>query len=252
MTKPLTVVLYFLITAFIAVSAKAQSFGTSASAVWLSNCSQNNFYNTSGSIGPPANIFTNNLGVYTQSSGTFTLKGGEVKTFSTVGSSNVCSVRMHYRIYLQSATPGSFNIIDLTHFDDCDASSGQFPSGGACSAGDQLWQNITSSIDLTSFAPGNYVLEVYYDAAGSGTSTSGCSDTVVLNNSGNNYKASFSIQAPTFASNNPVSCNGNDGFITISGLVAGANYTLSYTKNGVAIPAPLNLTANGSGQIVIP
>ncbi|HEY1871921.1 MAG TPA: hypothetical protein VGG71_12735, partial [Chitinophagaceae bacterium] len=75
MTKPLTVVLYFINVAFFAINAKAQSIGTSASAVWLSNCSQSNYYNTSGAIGPPANIFTTNLGVYTQNSGTFTLKG---------------------------------------------------------------------------------------------------------------------------------------------------------------------------------
>ncbi|HEV8270150.1 MAG TPA: gliding motility-associated C-terminal domain-containing protein, partial [Chitinophagaceae bacterium] len=60
----------------------------------------------------------------------------------------------------------------------------------------------------------------------------------------------FSIQAPTFASNNPVTCNGNEGYITISGLAAGATYSVSYTDDGVTV-GPFSLTANASGQIVI-
>src|SRR5688572_174069 len=54
----------------------------------------------------------------------------------------------------------------------------------------------------------------------------------------------------SFGSNNPVTCNGNDGYITIGGLVAGATYTVSYTDDGVSV-GPLSLTANTSGQIII-
>ncbi|MFI5186288.1 MAG: hypothetical protein ACHQF0_06160, partial [Chitinophagales bacterium] len=259
MKKPLAVFLCFINIAFFTSIAKAQSFGTFASGISLSNCTQTNFFNTSGAIGnllgpPPNNSFITNLGVYTQNSGTLMLNGAGVKTFKTTpGTDNVCSARMYYRIYLQSSAPGSFNIVDLPHLSDCDVPSGQFPGGGGgCSAaGDQLWENLTSNVNLTSFAPGKYFLEVYYDVAGSNTTTTGCSDTVLLNNSGNNFKASFAIQSPTFASNNPVTCNGNDGFITISGLVAGSTYSVSYTHNGVPV-SPVNLTANGSGQIVIP
>jgi len=257
MKKPLAAFLCFINIAFFTSIAKAQSFGTFASGVSLSNCTQSNFFNTSGAaanlLGPAGNLFNNaNLGVYTQNSGTLILKGGGVKT-SKPASDNVCSVRMHYRIYLQSGSPGAFNIIDLPHLSDCDVPSSQFPGGGGgCSAaGDQLWERTDTTIDITSLAPGKYMLEVYYDVAGSNTSTTGCSDTVLLNNSGNNYKASFSIQSPTFASNNPVTCNGADGFITISGLVAGSTYSVSYTHNGVPA-SPINLTANGSGRIVIP
>jgi len=249
MKKPLVVFLCFINIALFTSTAKAQ-FAAPASAVWLSNCTQSNFFNTSGTLGPAGNLFSNiNLGVYTQNSGTLILRGGGVRTSKTA-TENVCSVRMHYRIYLQSSAPGAFNIIDLPHLSDCDVSSGQFPGGGACSVGDQLWERTDTTIDITSPAPGKYILEVYYDVAGSNTSTTGCSDTLLLNNSGNNYKASFSIQSPTFASNNPVTCNGADGFITISGLVAGSTYSVSFTHNGVPV-SPVFLTANGSGQIVI-
>src|SRR4026207_1640871 len=95
---------------------QAQSFGTLASAVWITDCNQSNFFNTSGAVanqfGP--NAFGNaNLGVYTQNSNNFILRGAGIKTSKTPGTANVCSVRMHYRVYLQSGTPGAFNDIDL-------------------------------------------------------------------------------------------------------------------------------------------
>ena len=54
----------------------------------------------------------------------------------------------------------------------------------------------------------------------------------------------------SFGSNNPVTCNGNEGFITIGGLIAGATYSVSYTDDGASV-GPLSLTANTSGQIII-
>lgn len=62
----------------------------------------------------------------------------------------------------------------------------------------------------------------------------------------------FSLVAnsQSFASNNPVTCNGNEGFITIGGLVAGTTYSVTYTDDGVSV-GPVSLTANASGQIVI-
>ena len=263
MKKPLAVLLCIINIAVLTNISQAQSFGTFASAVWLSDCNQSNFFNTTGSgadlFGPAGNVFTNsNLGVHTQNSSTLILRGGGVKTFKIPGVANVCSVRLNYRIYLQSDVPGAFNIIDLPFLDDCNVPMSQFPSGGPCVAGDQKWQRVIADgttvpyapVNLTNFAPGNYVLEVYYDVTGSNTSTTGCTDAVVLDNGGNYYKAFFSIQSPTFASNNPVTCNGTEGYITISGLVAGATYSVNYTDDGVPV-GPVSLVANGSGQIVI-
>ena len=240
---------------------QAQTFGTFASAVWISDCNQSNFFNTSGSainqIGPAGNVFDNaNLGVHTRNSGTLILRGAQVKTFKDPIASNVCSVRMYYRVYLQSGAPGSFTSIDLPFLEDCSGST--FPSGGPCQPGDQKWQRIIpdgatvpyAPVNLTGYAPGNYVLEVYYDVSGSFTSTSLCNDLVTLNNGGNNYKAFFSIQSPTLSSTNPSSCYSNEGSITIGGLVPGASYQLTYSDDGVTV-GPATYVANASGQIII-
>ena len=261
--KTLSVIFPFLCAVFFSIKSQGQTLGTAASAVWLTDCNQSNFFNTSGSAadlpGPAGNIFTNaNLGAHTQNSGSLILRGAEVRTFKNVGVANVCSVRMYYRIYQQSAVPGAFNNIDLPLLNDCDIPSSQFPSGGPCQAGDQKWNRVIpdgttspySPVNLTSFVPGNYVLEIYYDVAGSSTTTTLCNETIVLNNGGVNYKAFFSIQAPVLASNNPTTCNGTEGYITISGLVPGATYATSYTDDGVPV-GPANLVANGSGQVIL-
>jgi large repetitive protein len=236
-----------------------QSFGTSASAVWISDCNQDNYFNTSGSIGPAGNVFTNSsFGTHTQNSGTLILRGGEVRTFKTPGAANVCGVRMYYRVYPQTGTPGSFNAIDLSLIEDCDVPTNQFPSGGSCSAGDQKWNIVIpdgtttpyAPVDLTLFAAGNYTLEVYYEVTGSSSSTTLCNETAVLNNAGNNYKAFFSIQAPALSSANPTTCNGSEGFITVSGLTPGATYAVSYSDDGSTV-GPNNMVASGSGQIII-
>ena len=116
-TNPISYAGVFLLLLFCNYT-QAQTFGTFASAVWLTDCNQSNFFNTSGTgpnlIGPAGNVFDNaNLGAYTQNSATLILRGAEVKTFKTVGVANVCSVRMYYRVYLQSGTPGAFNSIDI-------------------------------------------------------------------------------------------------------------------------------------------
>ena len=259
--NPISYAGIFLLTLLLSLTGKTQPIGSFASAVWLSDCNQSNFFNTTGSgtnlIGPSGNVFDNtNLGVYTQNSGTLILRGAEVKTFKNPASSNVCSVRMHYRVYLQSGAPGAFNSIDLPLLEDCNA--GTFPSGGACQPGDQKWQRVIADgttvpyapVNLTNFPAGTYVLEVYYDLSGSNTTTNLCNETEVVNNGGNNYKATFTIQSPSIISTNPTTCNGTDGAITINGLAPGATYSISYTRDGAAV-GPVTLTANGSGQVVI-
>lgn len=165
---------------------------------------------------------------------------------------------MLYRIYLQSGAPGAFNTIDLPLLESCVMPAGQYPSGGTCTDGEQKWQRVTpdgttvpyAPVNLTNRPPGNYVLEVYYEATGSLTTTNLCNDLITLNNSGNNYKAFFSVQSPTLSSTNPSTCNGTEGSITISGLSAGASYDLSYSDDATAV-GPTTYVANGSGQIVI-
>ena len=135
---------------------QAQSFGINASAVWITDCNQSSFFNTSGSpanqIGPAANVFNNaNLGVFTRNSGTLILRGAQVNTFKNPASSNVCNARLFYRIYLQSGSPGIFNSIDLPFLEDCNSGTGLFPSGGSCVAGDQKMATYYSRRNNSSF-----------------------------------------------------------------------------------------------------
>src|SRR5215203_2290797 len=102
--KPTTlpVVFTLLLSFFFGTKIHGQTFGTNSSAVWISDCNQTNFFNTSGSganlIGPAGNVFTNtNFGAHTQNSGTLILRGAEVRTFKNPAISIVCSLRMYYR-----------------------------------------------------------------------------------------------------------------------------------------------------------
>ena len=260
--KPISVsrVITIVIALLFCTFSQAQTIGISSSAVWISDCNQDNYFNTSGLIGPAGNMFSNNnFGTHTRNSGTLVLRGGEVRTFQTPGASNVCSTRLHYRVYPQASVPGPFISIDLAFEGDCNISSNQFPSGGSCAAGDKKWNLVIADgatmpytpIDLTTLPPGNYELEIYYDITGSSTSTSLCDETIVFNNGGTDYKAFFTIQAPLLASANPTTCNGSEGFITISDLTPGVTYVVSYSDDGNPV-GPTNLIADGSGQIIIP
>jgi gliding motility-associated-like protein len=240
---------------FISTDLHAQSFGVKSSAVWITDCNQSNFFNTSGLPadlpGPPANVFDNyNFGVHTQNSGTLMFRGAQVRTFKNPASSNVCSVKIFYRVYPVSGTPGAFTSINIPLLENCNGQSGTYPSGGSCTDGDQKWHTTSGNINLTNYAPGNYALEVYFEATGSHSSTSLCDESVILNNGGANYKAYFSIQSPILSSTNPSTCNGTEGSITIGGLVPGATYQLTYLDDGVTV-GPAAYTANASGQIIL-
>jgi gliding motility-associated-like protein len=246
-SKPISFVGTILLI-FFCFYTKAQSIGANASAVWITNCSQSAFLNTTGAIG--LSNFPSDLGVYTQNSGSLILSGAQANTFKNSASSNICSVHMYYYVHLQCSAAGSFTSVDLPLLESCNGSN-QYPSDGSgCSAGDQRWQNFFTDVDLTAHAPGNYVLEVYYEITGSNTTTTQCDETITLNNGGTNYKANFAIQSPNLSSTNPSSCFGSEGSITIGGLGPNATYLLSYTDDGVLV-GPASFTANSSGQIII-
>jgi len=233
------------------------AFGSYASAVWLTNCADNNFFNTVGSgssiIGPAQNIFTNNdFGTYISNSNTFKLRGAEVKTFKNA-TANVCSARLNYRIYPQSGTPGAFTVLNLPFFNNC--SGGSFPSGGPCNPGDQKWQKVLSDsefpVDLTAFPAGDYVLEVFYDITGDVNSTTQCDDTILINNNGANFIATYTLQEnPTYTFTNPTSCNATDGTITINNLAPNTTYSLNYTDNG-SNSGLITINTNSAGQYTI-
>ena len=236
------------------------TFNSFATAVWVENCTNTAtdgaFYNVTGVgtdlIGASGNIFPDsNLGTYVQNSGNLILRGAELKSFKTP-TSNVCSARLNYRIYQASTAPGPFTILNLPFFDNCVA--GNFASGGTCNIGDQKWQEVLgdseSPIDLTLLAPGNYVVELYFDLTGDNNSTTDCDDTILVNNGGVNYIANFTIQAsPIFTSTNE-QCGSSNATITASGFIPGTTYSVSYTDNSVVV-GPTNYIANSNGQIIL-
>jgi gliding motility-associated-like protein len=104
---------------------------------------------------------------------------------------------------------------------------------------------------MTALSPGNYVLEVYYSVNGDSDSNSQCDDTKLINNSGLNYRSLFSILgAPQYNSSNPTTCTGNEGTISISGLLASTSYEVSYNDDALAV-GPNTVSSNASGVIVI-
>ena len=64
-------------------------------------------------------------------------------------------------------------------------------------------------------------------------SPSECDDIVFISDFGNNFKAYFTITAtPSFTSENPITCSGSEGSITISNLNINSTYTFSYSDDG--------------------
>ena len=245
-------------TAKVLVTVESCGFGVFASAGWLTNCNfpSGQFYNITGSgvdlINPtsPADSFITNLGSFIQNSGALTFGGGEIKTFKAP-TGNVCGATMFYNIHPQGAPAGTFDPLVLDFFSDCN--SGSFKGGGPCKDRDQKWKSDTDVlvVDMTKFSSGNYVLEVYYSVNGDSDSNSQCDDTKLINNSGLNYRSLFSILgAPQYNSSNPTTCTGNEGTISISGLLASTSYEVSYNDDALAV-GPNTVSSNASGVIVI-
>jgi len=173
-------------------------FGPFASAIHLSKDGgiTKEFYNTYKLVGDVNAIgifnFSGDLGTYNQNGGKLLITGGELKTFRG-NNDNVCAAKLYYRVYPNGSPPGSFTLINLPFFANCN--SGVFADGkGPCTPTDQKWQTVASNIDLTTAgAPGTYTLELYFEANGKVNSTTECNETAFDSNFGNNYKATFTI-----------------------------------------------------------
>ncbi|MGV7105868.1 fibronectin type III domain-containing protein, partial [Flavobacterium sp. U410] len=235
------------------------TYNAYATAVYLENCetvTPGEFFNVTGgstdAIGPISNVFTNNnYGTYVQNSGNLLLKGAQLKSFKGTAS-NVCAANMYYRIYEASTTPGTFSVVNLNLLDTC--ASGTFPSGGTCDEGDQKWEDLAQSVDLTQNAPGSYIVEVYFELEGNATDPSGCGEFELVNNNGNNYIANFRIQSvPTFTHTDE-QCDTSNGTITISGFPNGEEIGVTYDYNDgttTTTVGSVNYPVNGSGEVIL-
>jgi hypothetical protein len=183
-------------------------FGISSSAVCLTVNGTSAFYNTQVSAGttPIGKLsFASNLGAFESNSGNLKIIGAAINTFKNNGGS-VCGGYLYYIVYLQGSRPlnPTFSSVDLGLF-------------STLTTNDQDWQNLTNSIDLTNFAIGNYILEIYYAASGNAI-TGNCSQQSLDNAGGANYTASFSIT-------NPLALN----FSTLYGVVYDYSTQIKWT-----------------------
>ena len=105
-----------------------------------------------------------------------TLNGGEVKTYKN-GISDVFGATIFYRIYSAGSPSGIFATISLP-FD-----------ANLANPGDQKWKEEFAGVDvLSGLAPGNYTLEVYWEAPSS-------DGTHFDTDFGNNFQGHFTVAA---------------------------------------------------------
>ena len=178
-------------------------FGIWAGAAWMYINGTAQFYNASPLVtADPTNAigsvdFTDtSFGNFPQNSGLLNINGGEIKTYKN-SNGNVCSGTLYFTVYPTGSRPASpvFTPINLPWFSDC--GSGTFTvGGGPCSTGDQKWQSVAASNDLTQLPQGNYTLEIYFQVTGDPSCSSCCDQSSYLNNSAANFTASFTITAP--------------------------------------------------------
>jgi hypothetical protein len=191
-----------------------QSSGFNTTYIVLSvNGGSNTYYDLQASTGNP-DFNGANLGVFCQGSTTgIVFKGAEHNVYKC-GSCDLTSTRLYYRIYPTGSPSGSFISNSIGY------SSG-FSNG--CGGQDQQWSNVGYNTNLLSgLNAGNYTIDVFSDA--SVTCSGG---TVYASNSGNNYKATFTV-------------NGT----SVGGSVSGGTSICSGATSGL-----LSLTGN-TGNVI--
>ena len=235
------------------VGSICSNFGTFASATMIENCVNNQFYNTTWAnlpdqINPSGDLFDGfNYGPFFQNSSTLILRGGEVKTFKNSGA-NVCGSKLYYTVYSVGNQPLNpiFSILNLPFKESCTVGPNSFPTGGPCfNATDQKWAKENYNIDLTTYPPGDYVIEVYYSVPGSFTSTTGCNDTIYVNNNGSNYKALFQIKPQPIISGGPLNiCPGNSSTLT-------SNFTTGNTWSNSSVNQSITVNTSGTYTLTV-
>jgi|GEM_PF-1758412 len=121
-----------------------------------------------------------NLGSFTMgTSNSLVVRGGFLRTFKCNGGT-VTATRFRWRVWPTADGPsGTFNTISL-------GSPTNEPGG--C-GGNQVWQGTSGTVDLVdTLLPGSYTFEAYAEADGTPAS-------VLSNNGGANYKATFTLVA---------------------------------------------------------
>ncbi len=124
-----------------------------------------------------------NFGTYNSSQSLY-LDGAQNKTYKCSSPSDVSASSLFYRIYPTSGTVGSFSSGVNLPFKSNDGATG-------CGGQNQTWEKADAGVNLLSgLCDGEYTIEIYTTA----TINTG---TAIANNSGANYKATFSIDNTT-------------------------------------------------------
>lgn len=148
---------------------------------------------------------------------------------------NICSARLNYKI----TGTGS------TSYTGSDKSTGNM-AWKSNSGINQIWSltsGISNSDILSGLSPGTYNIAFWISATGS-TTNNQCNENLYLNNSGNNYVASFTINPNVTFNSNGGSGSMANQFVTYNAATAlTAN---SYTRTGYIFDG-WNTNADGTG-----
>ncbi len=209
------------------------------------NGGANQFYDLNN---PTANPDLNggNLGTFAAGSTNLVLKGAQLKTFKN-GTDNVTGTRLRYRVYSYVATPGAFSVTPDLGFVTNESGTCSSPYSSC----NQRWETNNLNINLLSgLSSGIYILEVY------GESTNTGAGVLTLNNSGNNYRAQFTVGSSlinesfegglgSFTAVNNASTTSNRWQTgTLAGATAGAN--AAYISNSASSPFAYNYTGTNA------
>ncbi|GAB4251173.1 MAG: hypothetical protein Kow0027_14980 [Saprospiraceae bacterium] len=161
------------------------------------------------------------------------INSAQVQTWESC-SNDVLDGWLHYRIYQQLATPGSFTTLEVPLF----SSSTNGPYTGRTF-------KLNNAIDvLSGLGPGDYYIELYFSITISFNGNGIADDTLYHDNNGQYYRASFSVQgsggqlALTLSNKTNPSCHG------------AANGSASININNGTPPYTVNWSNGATGTSV--
>lgn len=155
----------------------------------------------------------------------------QVQTWESC-SNDVLDGWLYYRIYEQSASPGSFTTLEVPLF----SSNTNGPYTGRVF-------KLNNAIDLLSgLGPGNYYIELYFSITISFNGNGIADDTLYQDNNGQYYRASFSVQgsggqlALTLANKTNPTCHGAaNGSASININNGTAPYTVTWSNGATGM-----------------
>lgn len=156
-------------------------------------------------------------------------------------SNDVMNAKLYYRIYEQTASPGSFSAADMPQLTTIVTGNYRTKS----------YEGNPNLNVLQGLDPGNYFLEIYIESEISfDQGTGNVDDLLSKNNGGTNYRASFTISSGVpgslsviLAQQTNITCPGDsDGNVTVSASGGTAPYTYLWS-NGMVGPTISGLSA---------